>query len=85
MILNHLIEIYIFFLPVILPSMVPRLATESAVRLFPGVWKLISLLRLLSRDRVPSQPLFIFYIFSYVLLETMGCFLGCLMSFAGIQ
>ena len=34
--------IYLFFLPVMLPSMVPRLATESAVRVFPGVWKLLS-------------------------------------------
>ena len=29
--------------------------------------------------------LFIFYIFSYLLLKTMGCFSGCLMSSAGIQ
>ena len=29
--------------------------------------------------------LFIFYIFSYLLLKTMGCFPGCLMSSAGIQ
>ena len=25
-----------------LPSVVPRLATDSAVRVFPGVWKLLS-------------------------------------------
>ena len=29
--------------------------------------------------------LFIFYIFSYLLLKTMGCFSGCLMSAASIQ
>ena len=29
--------------------------------------------------------LFIFYIFSYLLSKTMGCFSGCLMSSAGIQ
>ena len=29
--------------------------------------------------------LFVFYIFSYLLLKTMGCFSGCLMSSAGIQ
>ena len=29
--------------------------------------------------------LFIFYIFSYLLLKTVGCFSGCLMSSAGIQ
>ena len=28
---------------------------------------------------------FVFYIFSYLLLKTMGCFSGCLMSSAGIQ
>ena len=28
---------------------------------------------------------FIFYIFSYLLSKTMGCFSGCLMSSAGIQ
>ena len=31
---------YLFFLPVMLPSVLPRLATDSAVRVFPGVWKL---------------------------------------------
>ena len=34
--------IYLFFLPVMLPSVLPRLATNSAVRVFPGVWKLLS-------------------------------------------
>ena len=29
--------------------------------------------------------LFVFYIFSYLLLKTMGCFSGCLMSSASIQ
>ena len=29
-----------------LPSVVPRLSTDSAVRVFPGVWKLLSFLRL---------------------------------------
>ena len=37
---------YLFFLPVMLPSVVPRLATDSAVRVFPGVWKRLSFLRL---------------------------------------
>ena len=81
--------IYLFVLPVMLPSVVPRLATDSAVRVFLGVWKLLSFLRLPSQDRALSLPLFvslfIFYIFSYLLSETMGCFSGCLMSSAGIQ
>ena len=34
--------IYLFFLPVMLPSVVPTLATDLAVRVFPGVWKLLS-------------------------------------------
>ena len=38
--------IYLFFLLVTLPSEVPRLATDLAVRVFAGVWKLLSLLRL---------------------------------------
>ena len=36
---------------------------------------------------VPTSfvPLFVFYIFSYLLLKAMGRFSGCLMSSAGIQ
>ena len=40
-----------------MPSVVPRLATDSAVIVFPGIWKLLSFLRLPSRDRSPSLPL----------------------------
>ena len=71
-----------------LPSVVPRLATDSVVRVFPGVWKLLSFLRLPSRDGSASLPLlslFIFDIFSSLLSKTMGCFSGCLMSSSGIQ
>ena len=32
--------INLFFLPVMLPSVLPRLATDSGARVFPGVWKL---------------------------------------------
>ena len=81
--------IYLFFLLTMLPFVVPRLTTDSAVRVFPGVWKLLSFLRLPSQDGAPSLPLFvslfIFYIFSYLLSKTMGCFSGCLMSSASIQ
>ena len=69
-----------------LPSVVPRLAIDSAVRVS---WCLETLfLRLPSWDGAPSLPLlslFVFYIFSYLLLKTMGCFSGCLISSAGIQ
>ena len=115
---------YLFFLLVILPSVVPRPATHSAVRVFPGVWKLLSLFfsvgynfcafllffkkfllyntvlvlpyinnfslfktPFLRWSSIPTSfvSLFVFYIFSYLLLKTMGCFSGCLMSSAGIQ
>ena len=42
----------LFFLLVMLPSVLPRLATDSAVRVFPGVWKCL-FLRLPSRDGTP--------------------------------
>ena len=77
-----------------LPSVFPRLATDSAGRVFPGVWKPL-FLKFPSQDRLPfpgqsSFPtsfvsLFIFYIFSYLFLKTMVCFTGCLMSSASIQ
>ena len=77
-----------------LPSVLPRLATDSAVRVS---WCLETslFLRLPSRDRTPflgwsSLPtsfvsFFVFYIFSYLFLKTMICFSGCLMSSASIQ
>ena len=80
--------IYLFFLPVILPSEVPKLATDSAVRVFPGVWKLLFFKTPFPGwSSVPTSfvSLFVFYIFSYLLSKTMGCFSGCLMSSAGIQ
>ena len=40
-----------------LPSEVPRLGTDSPVKVFPGVWKLLSFLRLPSWDGYPSLPL----------------------------
>ena len=49
-----------------LPSVVPRLATDSAVRVFPGVWKLLSFLRLPSQDGSPFLPLLSLFL-SFVL------------------
>ena len=80
--------IYLFILPVMLPSVVPRLTTDSAVRVFPGVWKILSFLRLSSRQSsIPNSfvSLFVFYIFSYLLSKTMGCFSGYLMFSASVQ
>ena len=71
-----------------LPSVLPRLVTDSAVRVFPGVWK-----PLFFKTPFPGRisvhaffvSLFIFYIFSYLLSKTLGCFSGCLMSSASIK
>ena len=71
-----------------LPSEVPRLATDSPVRVSPDVWKPLFLKTpFLGWSSVPISfvSLFIFYIFSYLLLKTMGCFSGYLMSSASIQ
>ena len=79
--------IFLFFLPVMLPSVLARLATDSAVRVFPGVWKLLFKSPFPGRSSIPTSfvSFFVFYIFSYLLSKTMGCFYGCLMSSAGIQ
>ena len=41
----------------------------------------------LGQSSIPPSfaSFFVFYIFSYLLSKTMGCFSGCLMSSAGIQ
>ena len=72
-----------------LPSVLPRLATDSAAKMFPGVWKPL-FLRVFCRDGTCSLPpffvpFFVFYIFSYLFLKPMICFAGCLMSSASIQ
>jgi len=72
-----------------LPSEVPRLTADSAVRVFPGVRKLLSFFKtpFPGRISIPTSfvSLFIFYIFSYLFSKTMGCFSGCRMSSASIQ
>ena len=59
------------------------------MRVFPGVWKLLSFFKtpFLGWISVPTSftSLFIVYIFSYLLSKTMGYFSGCLMFSAGIQ
>ena len=44
--------IYLFFLPVMLPSVLPKLTTDPAARMFPGVWKPL-FLRVSSWDGIP--------------------------------
>ena len=71
-----------------LPSVAPRLTIDSALRVFPGVWKpLFFKTPFLGWISIPTSfvSLFIFYIFSYLLLKTMGCFSGCLISSASIR
>ena len=70
-----------------LPSVVPRLATDSAVRVVS--WCLETTLfktPVLGQSSVPTSfvSFFVFYIFSYFLSNTLACFSGCLMSFANI-
>ena len=86
--------IYLFFLPVMFPSVFPRLTTDSAGRVFPGVSKPLFLkfpsrdrLTFLGRSSLPTSfvSFFIFYIFSYLFLKTMVCFSGCLMPSASLQ
>ena len=67
-----------------LPSVFPRLTTDSARRVFPGVWKPL-FLKFPSGDWLPfprqsSLPtsfvsFFVFYIFSYLFLKRMVAFL----------
>ena len=52
-----------------LPSEIPRLATELLVRLFPGVWNLLSFLRLPSQEGYPSLPLLSLF-FSFIFCPT---------------
>ena len=66
--------VYLFFLPVMLPSVLSRLGTDSAIRKFPGVWKPL-FLRLPSQDRAPSLPLlslFLSFIFFLPPFEDNG-------------
>ena len=50
-----------------LPSEVPRLTTDSPVRVFPGVWERLSFLIIPSQDRAPSLPLLSLYLLYFFL------------------
>ena len=81
--------LFIFFLPVMLPSEIPKLSTDPQVRGFPGICKLLLFYDSLRAGGVSIcnsiVSLFIFYILSYLLLKTMGCLSGCLVSSTSIQ
>ena len=71
-----------------LPSVVPRFTTDSAARVFPGVWKLLFFKTpFLGWSSVPTSfvSLFVFYIFFLPPFEDNGLFSVCLMSSACIQ
>ena len=78
---------YLFLLPVRLPSEIQKLPPDPPVREFPGDWKLPLLDFSPRRPSVPGSfgSLFFFYILSYLLPKTMGCFSGHLLSSASNQ
>ena len=51
-----------------LPSVLPRLSTDLAVRVFPGVWKPL-FLRLPSPDGAPALPLLSLFL-SFIFFPT---------------
>ena len=59
---------YLFFLPVMLPFVLPRLTTDSAMRVFPGVWKRL-FLRLPSWGGTLSLPLLVLFL-SFIFFPT---------------
>ena len=71
-----------------LPSVLPKLGTDSAVRRFPGVWKLLSFEDSLPWTEFRPSLFCLFFCLLYFFLppfEVLDCFSGCLMSSAGIQ
>ena len=52
-----------------LPSEVPRLSTDPPVRVFPGVWKLLSFVKLSSQEGSPSLPLLALFL-SFIFFPT---------------
>ena len=71
-----------------LPSVLPKLSTDSSVRRFPGVWKLLSFQDSLPRLELCPSLFCLFFCLLYFFLppfEDLGCFSGCLVSSAGIQ
>ena len=76
---------FLFPLPAMLPSEIPKLPTGPQVRGFPGVWILLLLHNSLPRMSLTLVYLFVFYILSYLLSKRMGCLSGCLVSSASVQ
>ena len=68
-------------------SEIPTLPTDPLVRGFPCVWKLLFYDSPVGWVSIPNSfvSLFTFYISSYLLLKTMGCLSGCLVSSASVR
>ena len=80
--------IYLFFLPVMLSSEIPKLPTDSLWECFLVFGNFSSFKTSFpGQISVPASfvSLFIFYILSYLLSKTMGCLSGCLMSSSSIR
>ena len=80
--------IYVFFLPVLLPSVLqgsPKTRQWECFLVF-GNFSLFKT-PFPGWSSIPTSfvSFFVFYIFSYLFLKTMDCFSGCLLSSASIQ
>ena len=79
---------FVVFLPVTLPTEIPKFPTDPLVRVFLGIWKL-----LLLDNSLPGMSLIlnsfvsllVFYILSYLLSKRMGCLSECLVSSASFK
>ena len=58
---------YLLFLPVMLPSEIPRFPTDPLVRVFPGVWKPFFKTPFLGMDLLPYLFCLSFYLLYFVL------------------
>ena len=58
----------LFFLLVMLPSVLPRLTTDLAARVFPGVWKLLCFEDSLPRMELPPYLFCLFFHLLYFFL-----------------
>ena len=79
---------FLFFLPVMLPSEIPKLPTGPLVRGFLMFGNFSSFMTPSpGQISIPNSfvSLFVFYILSYLLSKTMGCLSGCLVSSARVQ
>ena len=80
--------LFVFFLPVMLPSEIPKLPTDPLVGGFLMFGNFSSFMTPSpGQISIPNSfvSLFVFYIWSYLLSKTMSCLSGCLVSSARVQ